>query len=176
MISTISTETAYQKYVVVAIVSWMIVFSIACNEIIRSNYATFVEAVDAGETIRGWIPDYLPESSRNIHLIHGISPSITWCTFEFSPDDVQVFKEVLKTKIDFLPARLQQIKRPDSLWPEFLSGNLDIDKIHENGFSSYVLERKCYQGLDHTALLFFVIDWKNGKGFFHNTICQKNNI
>jgi len=31
---------------------------IACNEIKRLNYTTFVEAVDAGETIRGWIPDY----------------------------------------------------------------------------------------------------------------------
>ena len=102
--------------------------------------------------------DKLKKNLPNIHLIHGISPSITWCTFEFSPDDVQVFKEVLKTKIDFLPARLQQIKRPDSLWPEFLSGDLDIGKIHENGFSSYVLEKKCYQGFDDTSLKFFVIE------------------
>ena len=165
-------ETIHCKYVIMITILWMIFFSISCNEVRKLNYIYFSDAVEAGEITRGWIPDYLPERSRNIRIYYDITSSETWCAFEFFPDDTQNFKKVLVIEIDFFPTRFQQIKRPGSWWPEFLSGNLDIQKIELSSFSSYILEEKCYQGFDHTRLLFFVINWKNGEGYFYRTICQ----
>ena len=168
----ILTKVPYRKHIMMLVIFWITIFNVACNEVRKLNYASFSEAVEAGEITRGWIPYYLPESSHNIHIIYDITTSETWCNFEFSPNDVLAFKEALGAEVDFLPTRLHRIKKPDSLWPEFLSGNLDIQKINRSGFSSYILEEKCYQGLDNTALLFFVVNWEGGKGWFHNTICH----
>ena len=154
------------------VISWITVLNVACNEVRKLNYASFSDAVVAGEITRGWIPYYLPESSCNIHIIYDITSSKTWCKFEFSPNDILIFKEAMGTEADFLPTRLRQIKKPDSSWPEFLSDNLDIQKIRRNGFSSYILEEKCHHGFDDTMLLLFVINWEDGKGIFHRTICQ----
>ena len=165
-------ETIHCKYVIMTTILLMILFSISCNEVRKLNYISFSDAVEAGEITRGWIPDYLPESSRNIRINYDITSSETWCAFEFSPDDVQNFKKALGIEVDFFPTRLKQIKRPGLWWPEFLSGNLDIQIIEKSSFSSYAIEEKCYQGFDHTRLLFFVINWKNGEGYFYRTICQ----
>jgi len=168
---TNSNKITHCKYVVVFMIL-LHVFTIACNEVRKLNYISFSEAVKAGEIIRGRIPDYLPKGSFNIHIIYDITSSETWCEFEFISADAQILKNALEIEANFLPARLQHIKKPDSWWPEFLGDNLNIQTINEKGFSPYILEEKCYQGFDYTSLLFFVIDWKNGKGVFHRTICQ----
>jgi len=168
----ILTKATHRKCAIMLLIFWMAIYNNACNEVRTLHFTSFHEAVETGEITRGWIPEYLPDKSSNIHIIYDITSSITWCMFDFFPDDIQDLKKVLEPEILFLPTRLQQIKRPDSFWPEFLSGSLNFDKISENGFSSYVLDKKCYQGFDDTALLFFVINWGNGKGFFHRTICQ----
>src|ERR1700737_4735282 len=42
----------------------------ACGDRHEYSYATVGEAIKAGEITRGWIPDYLPASSRAIHIAY----------------------------------------------------------------------------------------------------------
>jgi hypothetical protein len=40
----------------------------ACDEQPYRSYATYAEAVAAGEVERGWLPTWVPASASNLHL------------------------------------------------------------------------------------------------------------
>jgi hypothetical protein len=61
------------------------VFAGGCDDNRDLFYSTLADAAKAGESDRGWIPDYLPKTSRAIHLTEQDSPSKEWCGFEFLP-------------------------------------------------------------------------------------------
>jgi hypothetical protein len=139
----------------------------ACRDRQEYFYATLAYAVKAGEITRGWIPDFLPASSHAIHLIYDPSSPRTWCVFEFSPSDSQSFKKHLKS-VGVLPQLLKHVDGPGvSWWPLFLTGELDIAKLHANGFDSYVEEEPDVQS--SSDLVLFAIDWTNGRAIFYRT-------
>src|SRR5882762_2736235 len=71
---------------------------VACHSDRReSSYLSLADAKKDGAIDRGWIPDFLPESSRAIHEVHDMSPSTTWCAFEFLPSDSQGLRKSLKS-------------------------------------------------------------------------------
>jgi hypothetical protein len=130
-------------------------------------YGALADATKAGENDRGWIPDYLPKTSRAIHLTEQISPSKEWCGFEFLPTDSQSLRETLKT-VDALPPSVKRVPSPDaSWWPAMLKGNLDVQKIHKEGFELYVVESPADSVSTWVSL--FAIDWSKGRGFFYGT-------
>src|SRR6202040_4190497 len=102
----------------------------------QSAYASLDDAIKAGEIARGWIPDYLPRSSRAIRISYDPSSPRTWCAFEFSPADSQSFKKNL-TSVNALPERLKHLDDPGlSWWPRFLKGDIDVAKFHGAGFDA----------------------------------------
>lgn len=128
-------------------------------------YSTFGEAVKAGETDRGWIPDYLPKTSRAIHLTEQDSPSKEWCGFEFPPTDSQSLRERLKS-VDALPPSVKRVQSPGvSWWPAMLNGNLDAQKIRKEGFELYVVETPANSVSTWVDL--FAINWSEGRAFFY---------
>src|SRR5438105_775773 len=100
----------------------------------ESFYPSLVDAKKDGAIDRGWIPDFLPESSRNIHELHEISSPTTWCAFEFVLTDPATLRKSLKADAGSL-SLVGHVPSPrKSWWPAVLVGNLDTAKIHEAGF------------------------------------------
>jgi hypothetical protein len=140
----------------------------ACNSDRRESfYPTLAEAVKDGATTRGWVPDLLPQSSRNIREIHEISPSTEWCAFEFVPADSQLLRKNLKS-VSALPPSVRRVPNPGvSWWPAVLIGDLDVEKIRRNGFDLYIVERP--EPSVTASIYLLAIDWSKGHGFFYST-------
>jgi hypothetical protein len=118
--------------------------------------------------MRGWLPDFLPESSYAIHVVYQIDSSRTWCAFNFSPHASLRMQNVLTASVREVPLRVRCIDDPDvRWWPKFLRGNLDIEQIYRNGFVLYIYKEPsiAYQ----SRLLLFIIDWTDGRGYFYRT-------
>jgi hypothetical protein len=140
---------------------------IACHsDRLESFYPTLADADIDGATIRGWIPDLLPRSSRSIHEVHDLSPSTEWCAFEFVPTDSQVLRKNLKSVIA-LPRSVERVPNPGvPWWPAVLKGNLKVEQIHNDGFELYIVERPTTSVT--TSIYLFAIDWTKGRGFFYS--------
>ena len=130
-------------------------------------YPSLADARKEGAVDRGWIPDFLPESSHNIHELHELSPSRGWCAFEFRTNDSQQLRKNLKS-VAALPDSVKRVRNPGKTWwPVVLRGNLDDKKIQKSGFELYVLVEPA-TALS-TQVWLFAIDWENGRGFFYST-------
>jgi len=130
-------------------------------------YGSLADAAKAGEIDRGWIPDYLPKTSRAIHLTEQDSPSKEWCGFEFLPTDSQSLRENLKG-VDALPPSVRRVPSPGvSWWPAVLNGELDAQKIHRERFELYVVESPADSVSTWVDL--FAINWSDGRGFCYGT-------
>jgi hypothetical protein len=66
-----------------------LILAAGCSERREAFYPSLADAISAGEINRGCIPDFLPESSRAIHIIYAPESPRTYCAFEFSPSDSQ---------------------------------------------------------------------------------------
>ncbi len=133
----------------------------------ESFYPSLAEAEKDGAITRGWIPDFLPKSSRAIHEAHRIEHPRTWCAFEFLSADSESLRKNLKG-VDLLP--VTRVLSPGvSWWPAVLKGNLDVRKIHEAGFELYKVVIPDAGIPDRTEVLLFAIDWSGGRGFFYQT-------
>jgi hypothetical protein len=132
----------------------------------ESFYASLADADKDGAITRGWIPTFLPQSSRAIHELHDLSPSREWCAFEFRPSDSQSLRKNIKS-VDALTPSVRRVPPPGvSWWPAVLKGNdLDLRQIHEAGFDVYELVIQATT--DSKAVQLFAIDWSKGRGFFY---------
>jgi hypothetical protein len=140
---------------------------LACGDRRESFYPTLADADKDGAITRGWIPYFLPESSRAIHEVGQNSPSKAWCAFEFSREDSAKLRKNLKS-IDSLPSSVKRVPSPGaSWWPAVLQGTLDVEKIHKAGFEIYVVLKPSTSVT--TDVLLFAIDWPKGRGFSYET-------
>jgi hypothetical protein len=64
----------------------------------ESFYPVVSDAEKDGAITRGWIPEFLPKTSRNIHETHDLSPSTEWATFEFEPRDSETLRSALQAR------------------------------------------------------------------------------
>jgi len=143
-------------------------FLVGCHSDRRESfYPSLSDAKKDGALDRGWIPDFLPDSSHAIHEVHDNSPSTTWCAFEFLPTDSQGLRKSLKS-VDSLAPSVRTVPNPgQSWWPDVLRGNLDVGRIHRAGFELYVVTAP--ETSVTTEVLLFSIDWTKGHGFFYRT-------
>jgi len=133
----------------------------------ESFYPSLADADKDGAITRGWIPEFLPQSSRAIHEVHDISPSREWCTFEFAPSDTQNLRKDLKS-VETLPPRVAHVPKPGvSWWPVVLQGDLDVARIHRAGFELYAFEKPVTSVDMEISLV--AIDWSKGMGLFYST-------
>jgi hypothetical protein len=133
----------------------------------ESFYPALADAKRDGAIDRGWIPDFLPESSRGIHELHDISPSTTWCAFQFIPSDSSVLRKSLQVDAGAL-SLVRRVPDPGrSWWPTALTGDIDAARIHSAGFELYALVEP--ETTSTKQALLFAIDWAKGRGFFYRT-------
>lgn len=145
----------------------LISFLLGCSGDRRESFYPSLADADKAEAItHGWIPDdLLPHSSHAIREVHELSPSREWCSFEFLPAEWQSPKKDFKS-VDALPPSLMHVPNPGvSWWPAVLRGNLDVNKIHSEGMSLYLVERPATSVT--TDVLVFAIDGAKGHGFFY---------
>lgn len=131
-----------------------------------SFYAVLADARKAGEIDRGWIPDFIPGSSRSIHEVHDLSPSKVWCAFEFDPSDTGSLRSNLKSVDSQGPVAGYVSSPHEPWWPRTLQGNLDASKVHGAGLQIYTVEIPVTQV--ENEIMLFAIDWSNGHGYFTN--------
>lgn len=147
----------------------VMVLLVGCNtDRYESFYSSLAAAEKDGAITRGWIPVFLPKSSRNIHELHGLSPSTAWCAFEFFPtESSERFRKNL-TSVQAPPALISHVPEPGvSWWPSVLQGNIDPEKIHKTGLELYVVTMP--DTPSSKSVLLFAIDWSKGHGFFYST-------
>lgn len=131
-------------------------------------YATRLDAEKSGEFQRGWLPDFLPRSSQDIHLTYDNSPSEEWCGFQFDPADAEKLVSGLKFFDPHSPP-IQRITNPRvRWWPKFLQGDLNsemAEKAAQAGFSLFSRTRPMFEAENEVLVL--AIDRKNGRGYFY---------
>ncbi|HXF14761.1 MAG TPA: hypothetical protein VN517_16515 [Terriglobales bacterium] len=133
----------------------------------ESFYSSLADAKKAGAVDRGWIPDFLPESSRNVHELHTVSSPTTWCAFEFDPTDSAILRKSLKADAETI-SRVRSVPNPDKFWwPVVFTGNIESDKVRDAGFDLYALVEP--ETLSSNEVLLFAINWDKGSGFFYRT-------
>lgn len=130
-------------------------------------YPTLAAAEGDGAVYRHWLPDFLPQSSRNIHVAGDMSPSRTWCAFEFIPSDSELLQKHLR-KVDVLVPEVKRVPSPGKRWwPIVLTGTLDPGKIQQVGFELHLTEEPANQV--NTVILLFAIDPRRGRAFVYTT-------
>jgi hypothetical protein len=158
---------ALWRIVILALCTASGAFFLGCREQHEYFYPSLADAAKSGEISRGWMPEYLPASSRDIHITYAAESPRTWCVFDFSPDDSQRLRENLKS-VTSLPPRVERIGNPGpSWWPDFLKGDLDVTTIHGHGFEPYIVTEPD-MGTYRLEVL-FAIDWAKGRGYFYRT-------
>jgi hypothetical protein len=143
------------------------VFAEGCADNRELFFSSLADAAKAGESDRGWIPEYLPKTARSIHITEQDSPSKEWCGFEFLPSDSQSLRETLN-RVDAFPPPGRRLPSPGATWwPAMLSGNLDPQRIHREGFELYIVESPA--DFVSTWVNLFAIDWAKGRAYFYGT-------
>jgi hypothetical protein len=66
----------------------LVVIFMGYFEIQRTFYASYEEAKKSGAFERGWLPEYLPISAKNIHEEHNLDTNQVWAEFEFDVEDI----------------------------------------------------------------------------------------
>jgi hypothetical protein len=128
----------------------------ACRDMKESHYPSLADARRAGAVARGWLPDFLPESSSEIKEIHNIDTNQIWCAFEFSIEETRSLQQHL-TAIEPTSVSTVQVRAVDvAWWPRVLQGRLDPDRIARAGLQLY-----------RNGTMYFAIDWKAGRAFFY---------
>ncbi len=70
----------------------LIVIFMSRSEIKNTLYANYEEAKKAGAFERGWLPEYLPKSAKNIHEAHNLDTNQGWGEFEFDVREISSMK------------------------------------------------------------------------------------
>jgi len=136
----------------------------------ESYYPTRVAAEKDGEFERGWLPEYLPASSRDIHELHRIEHPKTWGSFAYNSEDLDGMLAVV-TKVDVLPPVLATISRPGSTWwPDLISGSLDMEALNRAGFELYVTHDNDMGANARGLIYLFILDRVQGRGYFFETV------
>lgn len=157
------------KNIILGIVICLSVFMQACGTVRERYYLTLADAIRAGEIDRGWIPDCLPESARQIHLLYSVESTKTWCAFIFSSSDGQGFRKVVGRELGRLPLKTQYISNArKAWWPDYLRGNIDIQSIQKNGLRLYAVEES--SAASSTMTVLFAINWEKQYGYFFRTV------
>jgi len=65
-------------------------FAASCGETMESHYPDRAAAVAGGAIKRGWLPEWLPRSARNIEAWHDLDTNRTIASFSYEASDAPV--------------------------------------------------------------------------------------
>lgn len=140
------------------------VLSGGCDERREYSYPSLGAAAAAGEITRGWIPTWLPQSSRRIKLFYDPSSPTTWCAFQFSLEDSGSLRTSL-ARAASLPPEVRKIPDPNrTWWPDFLTGEIVAPAVTGRGFEIYVVTEYIEP---NKSVALVAVNWTNGTGYFY---------
>jgi hypothetical protein len=145
------------------------VFAGCGDKLPESSYDSIASAKNAGAIDRGWIPDYLPASSYDIHEIHRLSSPTGWCSFKFAPIGVERFRNTLQAS-GSRTLTVSRIESPDTTWwPALLEDGVDFKKLQAAGYELYEIETPDRTAMNRTFVYLFAVDWSKRQAFFYQT-------
>jgi hypothetical protein len=130
----------------------------ACGDnVVSASYATLAEARTAGAVERGWIPEGLPASARDMREAHDRDSNRRWGLFSFDSSDAGALKALLSASE--LPLGGQSCDVPGRLewWPVLLRGDLDAEQIAATGL-------KAYTTADRSLIV--LVNWSQGRAYY----------
>jgi hypothetical protein len=107
------------------------------SDVVTENRGTYSEAQTAGLFERGWLPDIIPPTSKNIKVSNDLDVNTSDGEFYFSPDETNLFTSRLKPLSQNMQADFAKMKK------------------HLNEYSAY-------QFTQNNSIWVFFIDSKNG--------------
>ena len=114
------------RYVALTVVAACLV--IGCDESVQLNYSTRVDASAESLFARGWLPDIVPASSRNISMRNDLDLNISNGEFSFQQSDHDVFVSQLERVSSRDEDGLLAYVYED--WTFWISGNKDYCRFH----------------------------------------------
>ena len=127
-----------------------------CSDSFDASYATLDDARRAGAISRGWIPECLPSSSREIREHHDIDINHGWMRFGFEPADSVVFLHAIRRVPDDSIRFLQLAIPSVPWWNSSLSPGRLPEASNERGFLFFTLR---YEETNEAGTV-FTTDWR----------------
>ncbi len=142
---------------------------LGCGETRDSFYQNLDAAEKDGAIEKGWLPNILPESSKEIYERHSLDTNGVWLRFKFDRKDIK--KLIDKTK-ELTPTEIKKIKiiSPGhaSWWPQ----KFDIDsfniKANQSGTKIYKYDEILEFSDGHKKMIqsFFIIEWDSNIAYY----------
>ena len=86
------------------------------------TYADRNAAEEDGAFTRGWLPNFIPKSVRDIHESHNLDTNRGWLSFEFDAgDDGTMLARLSPMKTDGVRLPAFPVTKQGSWWPETLT-------------------------------------------------------
>jgi len=112
------------------------------DPVMESYYETYNDVLEDQAIERGWIPEFLPKSARNIVEEHNIETNFGFVEFSFSNGDRQIilpyFHNVTSSEIEDIKERMPSVKELD------IDGKIDF-YVTQNSFEKGFLVVNWYQ-------------------------------
>jgi hypothetical protein len=133
--------------------------SASCRDldVVTASYATLAEARAAGAIERGWVPDGLPEGTRELREAHDQDSNRRWGLFLFPPDQADALRALLDPReVDVsgwrcdIPGRIEW-------WPVLLRGRIDAEAARTTRMHAY---------RDRRSDLVFLVNWEQGRAYY----------
>jgi hypothetical protein len=147
-------------------------FILGCGETKDSFYPNLDAAKKAGAIERGWIPDIIPESSKEIYERHNLDTNRVWVRFKFDRGDI---KRLINRVEELTPAEITNIKfvSPGRInwWPKKLDKDSFSTKGPQSGLKIYKYNRvlEYSDNRQKRVLSCFVIDWDSNIAYYWQT-------
>jgi hypothetical protein len=135
----------------------------------EAAYDSIAAAKNAGGMDRGWLPEYLPTSSYDIHEVHRVSSPTGWCSFRFNMAGAESFRDTLQASRKQAPTVFHIESPGTTWWPPMLEGEIDFKKVHDAAYDLYQVETPERSAMNRTFVYLFAVDWVKGQAFFYQT-------
>lgn len=136
-----------------------------CGHDHSTFHPSLADAEKAGEITRGWIPDFLPKSSRAIRQVYDLSPSTESCEFDFAPAGSESLRDNPK-EVQTLPTPVAHLPNPHvSWWPSATCRKYQREQNSRLGTAAI-----CSGDAGNfitTETWLFAIDSQKGRAFFY---------
>ncbi len=130
-----------------------------CAEINSQTYAfaTLAEARQAGAISKGWVPEGLPASSRDIRVAQLPGTAQHWGIINFSGADEGALRALLQPSE--VPLTGERCDMPGRIewWPGLLRGELDGERLAATGLRGY---------RTRAGDRLFAVNWSQGRAYY----------
>ena len=130
----------------------------ACRnlEVVTESYGTIADARAAGAVDRGWLPQGLPESTRELRIAHDLDSNRRWGLFNFPPAEAGALRARLGAEIS-LEGQTCNPPRRIEWWPVLLRETLDHEQIKATGL-------RAYTGAETDLII--AVNWDQGRAYY----------